>query len=125
MVPADVDDKEQKDVVNKIKELLNTRIREVEKNASSSQAAQTGTATKDEPTTQLPDLVRATTPTTTTTSTTTTTVYVPPPSEPPVVVETTTPAPSDPGFFARVGEFLSNLTNFSNFSFGPIVFGRK
>lgn len=126
-VPVDVEDKEQMDVVNKVKELLNAKIKEVNEDVTTD--ASTTLRDEEETTTLAADLLRdaasvTTTSTTTTTTTTTTvytTVYVPPP--PPPQDEPQQPAaPANPGFFARIGEFFGGL---SNFGFRPIVLGRK
>jgi hypothetical protein len=138
-IDEESDNDDQKEVVNKIKELLNTKIKEtandvdvdgnvtVDVNVDDSTTTTTVKDEEETTTTLLPtELVRAadTTGSTTssTTSSTTTTVYtteyVPPPPPP---EEPQQPA-ANPGIFARVGEFFSSITNFG---FRPVVIGRK
>ena len=72
-VPVDVEDKEQKDVVNKIKELLNTRIKEAADGADAEATTEVTTTAKDEEettTAAAANLLRDAEPAVTTTTTT-------------------------------------------------------
>jgi hypothetical protein len=131
-IDEESDNDDQKEVVNKIKELLNTKIKETANDVDGNvDDSTTMTTAKDEETTTLlpAELVRAaettasttsstTASTTSSTTTPTTTEYVPPPPPP---EEPQQPA-ANPGIFARVGEFFSSITNFG---FRPVVIGRK
>jgi hypothetical protein len=134
-IDEESDNDDQKEVVNKIKELLNTKIKETANDVDGNvDDSTTMTTVKDEEetTTLLPaELVRAaettaTTPTPATPAPTPATIptpattpeYIPPPPPP---EEPQQPA-ANPGIFARVGEFFSSITNFG---FRPVVIGRK